>query len=269
MKGLVISSPWIDLILSGAKTWEMRTKHTANRGRIALIKAKSGLIYGTAELVDCLPALSLEQMRQTKNLHGIPDEQITSAIERRWTTPWVLRDVVRFPSPKPYRHPNGAVTWVTLPDEVQDIGALGRTSTKPPEYVESIQLPMPPPAPKAVAPSANAAEWVDIVLTDGNIRNGHFYLRAAARLLPADCIGGSNKSQLGANIRVRFEPGTLAETDIAGDKMILRARAQVRDFLARSGAKAGDSVRFGRTGHHDFVATLKRAGKTCNPTNTP
>ena len=52
MKGLVIRSPWIDHILAGKKTWEMRTRATSTRGRIALIKAGSGLIYGTAELVE-------------------------------------------------------------------------------------------------------------------------------------------------------------------------------------------------------------------------
>ena len=61
MKGLVIRSPWIDHILAGKKTWEMRTRATSIRGRIALIKAGSGLIYGTAELVECKTSLDLEQ----------------------------------------------------------------------------------------------------------------------------------------------------------------------------------------------------------------
>ena len=27
---------------------------------------------------------------------------------------WVLKDVIRFKTPVPYKHPSGAVTWVTL-----------------------------------------------------------------------------------------------------------------------------------------------------------
>jgi hypothetical protein len=27
---------------------------------------------------------------------------------------WVLKDVVKFKNPVPYKHPSGAVTWVTL-----------------------------------------------------------------------------------------------------------------------------------------------------------
>ncbi|MBD8246954.1 ASCH domain-containing protein [Xanthomonas campestris] len=42
MKGLVIDEPWISLILSGQKTWEMRSRATSIRGRIALIKKGSG-----------------------------------------------------------------------------------------------------------------------------------------------------------------------------------------------------------------------------------
>ncbi len=30
---------------------------------------------------------------------------------------WVLKDVVRFKSPVSYKHPSGAVTWVTLDEE--------------------------------------------------------------------------------------------------------------------------------------------------------
>jgi hypothetical protein len=37
MRGLIIREPWISLILSGKKTWEMRSKSCPQRGVIALI----------------------------------------------------------------------------------------------------------------------------------------------------------------------------------------------------------------------------------------
>ncbi len=49
-KGLIIDSPHIERILSGAKTWEMRSSKTAQRGRIALIRKGSGLVVGTVEV---------------------------------------------------------------------------------------------------------------------------------------------------------------------------------------------------------------------------
>lgn len=56
--------------------------------------------------------------------------------------------------------------------------------------------------------------WVDIRLTEGNLRNNHFYMRTAESLLPSDCIGGSNKSDLGKPIRVTFEPGPSIELSL-------------------------------------------------------
>lgn len=30
---------------------------------------------------------------------------------------WVLKDVIKFKNPVPYKHPSGAVTWVTLDEQ--------------------------------------------------------------------------------------------------------------------------------------------------------
>lgn len=38
IRGLILKSPWIDLILDGRKTWEIRGSNTLVRGHIALIK---------------------------------------------------------------------------------------------------------------------------------------------------------------------------------------------------------------------------------------
>jgi hypothetical protein len=48
--GLVIKSPWIEKILAGETTWEIRGRNTKLRGRIALIKSRSGKIYGTCRI---------------------------------------------------------------------------------------------------------------------------------------------------------------------------------------------------------------------------
>ena len=77
MTALVIKSPWIDLILQGRKTWEIRGKNTAQRGRIALIKSKSGCIIGTCLLIDCVGPLSLVQLHETTDKHHIPLEGLT------------------------------------------------------------------------------------------------------------------------------------------------------------------------------------------------
>ena len=258
MRGLIIRSPWIDLILAGMKTWEMRTKSTSIRGRIMLIKAGSGLIYGTAELIDSLPVLSREELRGTQSFHGITEEILDEVMRNRWTTPWVLHNIIKLETPIPYSHPKGAVTWVDLPDMAMGEIRQMEKRIKPNDSKKTEQTLQPLKIPSKLEHIDQTIEWADIPLTEGNIRNGHFRLRYAQHLLPNDCIGGSNKNSAAKNIRVQCKPGMLVECDIAGDKMILRARSQVRDFFDRTGAKSGDFIRFNRVNDHDFIITLRR-----------
>jgi len=256
MKGLVIRSPWIDKILAGEKTWEMRSKKTSVRGRIALIRAGSGQIFGTAELVACLPKLNAEEMAQTAHFHAIPESQLDMVLARGWITPWVLRDIIAFPDPIPYSHSNGAVTWVNLPDVPQLFSGIS-SDIQVPTGSEKSALPET----VAEGPGATASdECVDIRLSDENIRENQFYRSAADRLISAESISDPNTETLAAKtVRVRFDPGSLLETDIADVKAILRSRTQVGDFFARSGAQPGDSVRLCRETSHSFRVTLRKS----------
>jgi len=80
-------------------------------------------------------------------------------------------------------------------------------------------------------------------LTGGNIRNNHFYVVGLEVITPPNTIGGPNSATRAANtITVTFVPGQTIETDIAGDKMILRNRSAVGDFFDRIAAKEGDRI---------------------------
>lgn len=115
MDGLLIREPWIGLILSGRKTWEMRTTGCRKRGRVALIRAGSGLVVGVAEIVGSLDPLdTLDAYAAGEPYHAIGPAEQRAAFEGNWRTPWILRNVLALPRPVPYRHPSGAVTWVTL-----------------------------------------------------------------------------------------------------------------------------------------------------------
>ena len=117
-KGLVIASPWISLILSGQKDWEMRGRGTDHRGWFALIWKGMGEVYGVSKLIDVRPSLNEEEMIANFDRHRIPEESIRAGEVAGWTTPWVLSDVIRLPRPVRYKHPSGAVTWVKLEDHV-------------------------------------------------------------------------------------------------------------------------------------------------------
>jgi len=85
------------------------------------------------------------------------------------------------------------------------------------------------------------------------IRNGNLSVRTALHLLPDGVVGGSNRDSAAVRgVTVVFDPGETVETDIDGDKMLLRCRGAVSDFYARSGVKAGNLVRM----HRDRTGVL-------------
>lgn len=114
VKGLIVKSPWIEKILSGEKTWEIRGRKTNIRGTVALIKSGTGMIYGTVDVLDC-KELTIEEYRDKQEFHRIPHDMFPSLPYPK-TYAWIFSNPVIFDNPKPYAHPQGAVIWVNLPD---------------------------------------------------------------------------------------------------------------------------------------------------------
>ena len=115
MKGLVIDEPWIGLIVSGEKTWEMRSRNTLVRGRIALIRKGSKTVIGIADLVRTLPKLSVPELKASVGNHRVPESEIGKKFKH--STAWVLQGARPLRKPVPYPHPAGAVIWVNLDPE--------------------------------------------------------------------------------------------------------------------------------------------------------
>ena len=113
MNGLIIRSRWVEMIHDRKKTWEIRGRATQVRGRIGLIRAGSGLVVGTCELVDVVGPLTLADLRSNAGKAGLRPEEL-SELPYKKTYAWVLRDVKIFNPPRPYKHPSGAVIWVKL-----------------------------------------------------------------------------------------------------------------------------------------------------------
>lgn len=112
MKGLIIKKHWLDKILSGEKIWEMRSMNTNIRGHILLIQSGSGKILGEAHLHNCIEVDTTD--KELKKYHCIGDEELL----RKYSYAWVLTNVVKFEKPIPYKHPQGAVIWVKIDNEV-------------------------------------------------------------------------------------------------------------------------------------------------------
>jgi hypothetical protein len=100
-----------------------------------------------------------------------------------------------------------------------------------------------------------------VALTAGNLRNFHIYLRSFEALIPEGGIGGSNATELGTPFTVVFQPGSTIETDVAGDKMILRDRRAVRAFFEATAADVGDVAVIERTGDRTLSVWLEQKGE--------
>jgi hypothetical protein len=255
MHGLIIREPWIGYILDGAKVWEMRTSPPPRHGRIALIRKGTGLVVGTAEIVDSLPPLDAATLAATRDRHCIPAVLDYEVIAAGWIYPWVLRDVRRLPQAVPSGQKPGQVIWVPLgADVVAAVNGPIREAMSPPvsemaalSEIRAAAKTSPVPTASASRTKPQGVDEVTIRLTDAAIRNGNLSVRSALHLLPAGVVGGSNRDNVAVcRLTVVFNPGETVETDVAGDKMLLRCRGVVTDFFARSGAKCGDLVQMRR-----------------------
>ena len=114
MKALLIKKKWLDLILSGEKTWELRGSNTARRGEIALIESGTGTIVGTCVVEGAEGPLSLSKLKRSKAMHGVAPKEFSDTPPYKRTHAWILGKARRLRRPVRYRHPPGAVIWVDL-----------------------------------------------------------------------------------------------------------------------------------------------------------
>jgi hypothetical protein len=61
-RGLIVRDPYASRLLSGEKIWEIRGKPTQIRGPVVIVKAGTGQVFGTANLVRVLGPLELEDL---------------------------------------------------------------------------------------------------------------------------------------------------------------------------------------------------------------
>lgn len=118
-KALIIKKEWLDLILSGKKTLEIRGMNTKNRGLIGLIESGSGLVVGTCEIVGSHTLDCEHQMNEALEKGCIPNkERITNAYNKPHA--WEIENAKRLDSPIKYKHPKGAIIWIVLEGSVID-----------------------------------------------------------------------------------------------------------------------------------------------------
>ncbi|CAA0081077.1 Uncharacterised protein [Zhongshania aliphaticivorans] len=115
-KALIIDSPWIEKILTGEKTWEMRSTRATHRGPFALIQKGSGQVKGIAHLDSVSGPYSNAEIGQFFHKHHV-GPSIYEQADYKWRYAWELSQANKLKQPVDYRHKNGAVTWVDLDDD--------------------------------------------------------------------------------------------------------------------------------------------------------
>ena len=110
-QGLLVRQPWASLLVSGAKTWELRGSRTHKRGRVAIVASRTGgWIVGGATLVACHGPLSPAQLVAAEALHRVPPGSTVGRYKETYA--WEFVDARKLVMPLRYTHPAGAVIWV-------------------------------------------------------------------------------------------------------------------------------------------------------------
>jgi hypothetical protein len=116
MRGLFLKSQWLDMILNGNKTWEIRGSATTVRGRIALLRSGASRVAGVCDLIDCTAQLTLDELRANAVRAGFNAEELPY----KRTFAWVLANPVRLARPVPFEPKPGAVIWLKLAPSVAE-----------------------------------------------------------------------------------------------------------------------------------------------------
>jgi len=112
LKGLIVREEPMSLILKGVKKWELRSKRCHIRGKIALITSGSGTVVGTAEVVDCIGPLTVEQWNNNLRRMGMSrEDRIKSKREIGDIYAWVIKSAKKLKKPVRYKHKPGVIKW--------------------------------------------------------------------------------------------------------------------------------------------------------------
>ena len=107
---LTIKKEWLDLVLAGTKTWEIRGKSTERRGFIHFAESGSGQLRGRAQLVGCRQ-LNRRKFMKYQHKHQVPNAEMVT-YKNIWA--WILEDAEPYEMPFDYSHTQGAVIFVKV-----------------------------------------------------------------------------------------------------------------------------------------------------------
>ena len=111
---MVLRQPWLDYILEGSKTMELRSRKF-RAGAVWL--GMGGKIYGRVRIVEAV-TLTADEFRAREPEHRWPADK---AIPYEAPCGLVLDQVARLPAPLPYWRPGAAIGWNVYRTEEADL----------------------------------------------------------------------------------------------------------------------------------------------------
>ena len=112
-KGLIMDLCWIQLVLSGAKTWEIRSTDASFRGRFGL--CKKGRCLGSVELV-AVHEVSRDDLEQQRDKHQVQDLRMFDSKPRLFA--WELARPCKFTEAVQYDASRAGQRWISLQNTV-------------------------------------------------------------------------------------------------------------------------------------------------------
>lgn len=113
--GLILKEKWLQLVLLGLKTLEIRGKSTKKRGVIGLIKSGTGKVFGQVKIVDSF-VIDRANFHLYRDRHYVAD---SSNVPYKTIHGWSLAEPITYDVPVAYDHCRGAQTWVVLQPELR------------------------------------------------------------------------------------------------------------------------------------------------------
>ena len=120
---MVLQKPWLDLILGGSKTMELRGR----KFRLGYVwLGESGLIHGRVKIVEAV-SLTPEQFRAREEEHRWPAD---AEIPYKQPCGLILSHVQKLQTPLPYWRPGSAIGWNVYREKPEDLPLKTSDSNK-------------------------------------------------------------------------------------------------------------------------------------------
>jgi hypothetical protein len=112
--GIILKSEWLEMVLSGRKTWELRAMKTNKRERVALAQSGTSLLLGDVEITGCVE-LDDVLVRANIEKHGVPLHRLAEYVsDDKNIFAWEIARPRRYKEPIPYTRARGQMTWIDL-----------------------------------------------------------------------------------------------------------------------------------------------------------